>query len=126
MSLLTAYSSDGARILQDGFTQGYNVRVVCSIMTNALGGLLCAAVLKYADNILRCFSTALSIILTCLLSWLVLQEFVPDTQFVLGTSFAISATFMYSLGLPDRVVARFSGTREIQLKQLTLPLSHPK
>lgn len=98
MALFAALWQDGDKILAHGLTQGYSWRVVFVILNNALGGLLCAAVLKYADNILRCFSTALSIILTCMLSALVLQDYEPDTRFVAGTCLAIFATFFYNLG----------------------------
>merc|ERR1712019_333288 len=98
MALAAALWQDGPRILEAGLTQGYSWRVVCVIVNNALGGLLCAAVLKYADNILRCFSTALSIILTCMLSAWGLKEYEPDVLFVVGASFAILATFSYTLG----------------------------
>jgi len=101
MAFVVAFSQDGDKIRAGGFMQGYSFRVLCVILTNALGGLLCAAVLKYADNILRCFSTALSIILTCILSAGVLQEYVPDLRFVVGAFLAISATFLYSLGPPS-------------------------
>jgi UDP-sugar transporter A1/2/3 len=100
-ALLVCLSQDGDRILKGGFLQGYSPRVLCVVVTNALGGLLCAAVLKYADNILRCFSTALSIILTCVLSAAVLHEYTPDLLFVVGASLAISATFLYNLGVPQ-------------------------
>jgi len=101
MATLVALSTDGKRIARDGLTQGFSIRIYCVILNNAFGGLLCAAVLKYADNILRCFSTALSILLTSFLSYAVLQEFVPDEFFATGASLAIFATFLYSLGLPD-------------------------
>lgn len=100
MALVVAAMQDGAKILEGGITQGYSFSVVCVILTNALGGLLCAAVLKFADNILRCFSTALSIVLTCVLSATVLNEYTPDVQFALGACLAIGATFLYSLGAP--------------------------
>merc|ERR1719324_1337702 len=103
MALAVALSTDGVRIAEEGFTTGYSTRVHCVILNNALGGLLCAAVLKYADNVLRCFSTALSIILTCMLSFAVLEEFIPDELFVVGTALAIGATFMYSVGVPEWV-----------------------
>merc|ERR1711971_442426 len=66
----------------------------------ATGGLLVAIVIKHADNLLRQFSTALSIILTSLVSALVLQEFTPDALFALGAFLAIVATFMYNFGIP--------------------------
>jgi len=101
VGLIQALVSDGPAIAEGGLLQGYNFRVVCVIFTTANGGLLCAAVLKYADNISRCFSTALSIILTSLLSWVVLEEFEPSLLFVVGTFLALLATFLYSLGLPN-------------------------
>merc|ERR1712217_250721 len=100
-ALFVTLSQDREAIERAGFLQGYSPRVVCVVLTNALGGLLCAAVLKYADNILRCFSTALSILLTCFLSASVLEEYVPDRQFLAGALLAIFATFLYSVGLPS-------------------------
>jgi len=100
MAMCLAASKDWNQLVECGFTQGYSAKVVCIILTNAVGGLLCAAVLKYADNILRCFSTALSIILTSILSACVLQDSNPDIWFVLGAVFAVGATFLYSLGIP--------------------------
>lgn len=46
---------------------GYNKRVLLVIAMNAFGGLLCAVMLKYAGATHGCFSTALSIILTCIM-----------------------------------------------------------
>jgi len=100
MGLLTALVSDGKAIAEGGFFQGFNERAVCVILTASCGGLLCAAVLKYADNISRCFSTALSIILTSVLSWVVLEEFEPSYLFVLGTIIALLSTFLYTFGMP--------------------------
>jgi len=101
MALVGAFSTDAARIRDGGFTQGYSARVLAVIAMNACGGLLCAAVLKYADNILRCFSVALSIILTSAFSWLVLLEFEPDILFVFGALLAIASTFLYSTSILD-------------------------
>lgn len=43
----------------------------------ALGGLVVAVVIKYADNILKGFATSLSIIISALISYLVLNDFNP-------------------------------------------------
>jgi len=101
VGLIQAFLWDFNAIAEGGLFQGFDRGVVCVIFTTAYGGLLCAAVLKYADNISRCFSTALSIILTSWLSW-VRAEFEPSLLFVLGTVLALIATFLYSLGLPQR------------------------
>ena len=45
--------------------------------SKALGGLVVAAVIKYADNILKGFATAVSIVLSSILSYFLLQDFYP-------------------------------------------------
>lgn len=47
------------------------------VFLQALGGLVIAAVIKYADNILKGFATSLSIILSTLISYFWLQDFDP-------------------------------------------------
>lgn len=80
---------------------GFTFWVWLMACTVASGGLLVAAVLKYADNILRQFSTAISVILTTALSALVLEDITLDLSFGVGTALVLQATFMYS-GLLDR------------------------
>lgn len=96
-----AMVQDGNKIMTDGFLQGYNGLVWTVIMLQAVGGLVVAAVLKYADNILKCFGNALSIIISCLLSGALLHEFEPDMLFALGTMLVLLATSMYSIGVPQ-------------------------
>lgn len=99
--------TDGSKIQQDGFLQGYSSLVWGVIILQAVGGLVVAAVLKYADNILKCFGNAVSIVLSCVLSGVFLQEFTPDLLFVLGTILVLMATSLYSLGLPTEVQRMF-------------------
>merc|ERR1719203_2071877 len=94
------YTTDGDRVREGGLLQGYTWRTCLAVFTLATGGLLVATVIKYADNILRQFSTAMSIMITSACSAFILKEFEPDALFVLGALTAIAATFMYSLGLP--------------------------
>lgn len=49
----------------------------CVLYLQALGGLVVAMVIKYADNILKGFATSLSIIISALISYLVLDDFNP-------------------------------------------------
>merc|ERR1712083_233046 len=102
-ALLGCFVKDGEKIRADGFMQGYNSLVWTVILLQAVGGLVVAAVLKYADNILKCFGNALSIVISCLLSAAFLQEFVPDLLFVIGTLLVMQATAIYSLGVPQGV-----------------------
>lgn len=97
-----------AKIREGGFLQGYNRLVWGVILLQAVGGLVVAAVLKYADNLLKCFGNALSICISCLLSAVLLREFVPDKLFVLGTLLVLMATYVYSIGVPEFVRLRWN------------------
>merc|ERR1712039_746458 len=105
MALCVVMGQDGHQVIDDGFHQGYSIRVFWVILMNAFGGLLCAAMLKYAGATLGCFSTAMSIILTCTLSATVMKDFIPDILFLMGTCLAIGASLVFGLGLPDKVYA---------------------
>ena len=43
----------------------------------ALGGLMIAVVIKYADNIIKGFASSLSIVFSSLFSYFLLKEFTP-------------------------------------------------
>eukprot|EP01068_Selenidium_serpulae_P013286 Selendium_serpulae@DN5948_c0_g2_i1.p1 len=88
---------DGNKIREGGFFQGYSMLVWAVICIQALGGLIVATVLKFADNILKCFGNAVAIVLSCLLSWLVLNDFIPNQFFAVGTCFVIAATYFYTV-----------------------------
>lgn len=103
LAFIGCFASDGDKIRKDGFLQGYTGLVWGVILLQAVGGLVVAAVLKYADNLLKCFGNATSIVISCLMSYVLLQEFVPDLLFVIGTVFVLIATTLYSIGVPDQV-----------------------
>lgn len=72
MSLVTigAYAAlkDMADILQHGLFHNFSLGAVASIFSSAIGGLIVAAVLKYADSVLKGYATAMSVVLTGVLS----------------------------------------------------------
>eukprot|EP01056_Protomagalhaensia_sp_Gyna25_P002200 Protomagalhaensia_sp_Gyna_25__2199@NODE_2198_length_1227_cov_211_161616_g1819_i0_p1_GENE_NODE_2198_length_1227_cov_211_161616_g1819_i0NODE_2198_length_1227_cov_211_161616_g1819_i0_p1_ORF_typecomplete_len382_score49_87Nuc_sug_transp/PF04142_15/8_4e101CRTlike/PF08627_10/7_9e19CRTlike/PF08627_10/11TPT/PF03151_16/1_8e12SLC35F/PF06027_12/6_1e12UAA/PF08449_11/5_3e02UAA/PF08449_11/1_1e09PUNUT/PF16913_5/1_8e07PUNUT/PF16913_5/1_5e02EamA/PF00892_20/1_2e03EamA/PF00892_20/1e05EamA/PF00892_20/4_67TMRDISM_7TM len=103
ISLIGAAFTDGAAILEDGFFQGYNSATWIAIGMQSAGGLIVAAVLKFADNILKCFGNALAIVLSCLISYWYLRDYQPTWFFVAGTILVISATYTYGLNI--RVVS---------------------
>ncbi|PFH36849.1 UDP-galactose transporter subfamily protein [Besnoitia besnoiti] len=96
LAVLGAYWHDGDRIRNGGFFQGYTGFAWGAVLLQALGGLIVAAVLKYADNILKCFGNSLSIVLACLLSWWLIGDFVPSFLFSTGTALVLIATLLYS------------------------------
>eukprot|EP00922_Rhytidocystis_sp_ex-Travisia-forbesii_P017443 GHVS01026008.1.p1 GENE.GHVS01026008.1~~GHVS01026008.1.p1 ORF type:complete len:488 (-),score=80.55 GHVS01026008.1:243-1706(-) len=98
LGIFGAYWNDGEQIRKGGgFLQGYDATVWAVVVLQAVGGLIVAAVLKYADNILKCFGNAISIIMSCLLSYYILNDFQPSWCFVIGTCFVILATYTYSV-----------------------------
>jgi solute carrier family 35 (UDP-sugar transporter), member A1/2/3 len=96
--LAGVYSSDAAKVAEGGFFQGYNTLVWCVILLQALGGIVVAVVIKYADNLLKGFATSISIVLSCLVSYAVFGEVTLSARFVLGTGLVILSTLMYSTG----------------------------
>lgn len=77
------------------FFQGYDGMVASLILIQAAGGLIIAVVVKYADNILKGFATAMSIVLCGVLSS-AFMSFQPSVLFIMGSMLAIVATMLYS------------------------------
>uniref|UniRef100_A0A4W5MA76 Solute carrier family 35 member A3b n=1 Tax=Hucho hucho TaxID=62062 RepID=A0A4W5MA76_9TELE len=93
--LMGVFVYDGERVRESGLFQGYNPLTWSVVALQALGGLVIAAVIKYADNILKGFATSLSIILSTLISYFWLEDFDPTSVFFLGAVLVIAATFLY-------------------------------
>lgn len=86
---------DGEEIAKNGFFDGYNAVVWTAIVFQALGGVLVAMCINYADNIAKNFATSISIILSFLFSvWFF--DFHVTFSFVVGTAVVIFATYLYS------------------------------
>ncbi|XP_054645458.1 solute carrier family 35 member A3a isoform X1 [Dunckerocampus dactyliophorus] len=88
-------SFEGDKVMESGMFQGYSTVTWTVVTLQALGGLIVAAVIKYADNILKGFATSLSIILSTLISYFWLQDFEPTGVFFSGAVLVIVATFLY-------------------------------
>ncbi|KAI9483097.1 MAG: UDP-galactose transporter [Benjaminiella poitrasii] len=87
---------DGTTIVERGFFVNYTPLTWTVILIQALGGLIVALVVKYADNILKGFATSISIILSSIVSvWLF--NFTLSGTFLLGAAFVIYATYLYGL-----------------------------
>ena len=100
-ALAGTYMYDGRAVMETGFFQGYTSIVWTVVILQAFGGLVIAVVIKYADNILKGFATSISIVLSCILSYFILDDFVPTIYFLIGTVLVISAVFLYSLPNPS-------------------------
>merc|ERR1719346_290830 len=99
MGLISSYLADGDKIADNGFFHGYDNFVWFTVSQNALGGLLVAVVVKYADNILKGFACSLAIIITCVAS-IFIFDFSLSLQFTLGAGAVISSIFLYGYQPP--------------------------
>lgn len=95
IALITCYLEDSVEISAKGFFQGYSPMVVITITVQAVGGLIVAVVVKYADNVLKVFATSFSIILSCIISAFAF-DFRPNLLFIVGASLVVGASAMYS------------------------------
>jgi UDP-sugar transporter A1/2/3 len=95
-ALVVSFVCDRSQIAQNGFLQGYTPLTWGVIACQAIGGIIVSMVLVYADNILKCFSTAISIVVTFILSWLLLGEISPDKTTLFGILMVLFATLLYN------------------------------
>jgi len=95
IALTTAFIKDHQAILSDGFFQGYSPLVILVIALEAGGGLVVAAVIKYADNILKSFATAVSIVTSTIVSMWVFG-FIVSKLFIQGSLLVFIAIGLYS------------------------------
>ena len=56
---------DGAEIAEHGFFVGYTPLVWMTILLQAIGGIIVAVCIAYADNVAKNFAASLSIIMSC-------------------------------------------------------------
>uniref|UniRef100_A0A3Q3ET41 Solute carrier family 35 member A3b n=1 Tax=Labrus bergylta TaxID=56723 RepID=A0A3Q3ET41_9LABR len=87
---------DGQRVKQWGMFQGYSVITGTVVVLQMLTlYILFTLVIKYADNILKGFATSLSIIVSAVISYFMLEDFNPTRVFFAGAVLVIAATFLY-------------------------------
>lgn len=98
-ALLTMAVKDGVKISDDGVFYGYSILVWLVISQQALGGLIVALVVRYADNILKGFATSLSIILSCVAS-VFLFNYTITINFSLGAVLVMMAIYLYGQAPP--------------------------
>jgi len=103
LSAVAMLLKDGEQIQSHGLLQGFDNGVVWAVvLLNGCGGLLVAATMKYADNIVKCFATAIAIIAGTLLS-VPIFGFAPSPLFLVGAPFTVAATVLYSAA-PKRLL----------------------
>lgn len=131
IAYLTIFVQDYATVRSKGFFIGYNYLVWMVIIIQAVGGLIVAVVVKYADNVLKGFATSFSIIISVFVSALFFHDdsFHPNFRFFLGTGLVLSSSYMYSYpeGGKKRKMAASSGSSSLRKSTVqhksSLPLS---
>lgn len=108
------YINDGDNIKEKGVLFGYHGLVWAIVAMQAFGGLLVGVVVKYADNILKGFAAAVSIVVSCVAS-VYLFEFKLSVPFVSGAGLVMFATYLYGVGtkfVSNKEAALVNGTKE--------------
>ena len=86
MSLLTiglyACAKDSQAIHEHGLFHNFTTAAFGSVLMSAVGGLIVASVLKYADSILKGYATALSVLLTGMLSQILFGTHLSTVYFM--------------------------------------------
>lgn len=77
---------------------GFTPAVWLVTTLTAGGGLLIAAVVKHADNLLKTYATAVAIVLTCCITSIT-TGVRPTTAFLQGMSLVLSSIFLYNTNL---------------------------
>jgi UDP-sugar transporter A1/2/3 len=105
IAYITIYVKDAPAVQKQGMLGGFSNIVWTVVTVQAVGGLIVATVVKYADNVLKVFATSFSIVISCIISAF-LFDFHPTLSFLFGASLVVTATVMYSS--PERKPRRKS------------------
>lgn len=79
----------------EGMYVGWDSLVWTMTLTNSIGGLLIAIVMKYADNILKAYAQSMAIIGAAVGSAIVF-DFQPNLMFIVGTTLVIVSICLYT------------------------------
>ena len=94
LSIGYALLKDQQAIMSRGMMQGFTWLTWAVVWCQVFGGLIVGMVVKYADNILKNFANAVSVILTVVLS-IPLFGLIPSINFLLGVAVVLLSVFMY-------------------------------
>ena len=95
LAAAAAVVQDGRHIARVGAFTGFDQIVWSVVLINGVGGLLVAATMKYADNIVKCFATALAIIFGTFLS-VPIFGFEFSRAFLVGAGLTVFASTLYA------------------------------
>ncbi|KAL3323667.1 hypothetical protein AABB24_038031 [Solanum stoloniferum] len=88
-------TQDFDAVMNDGFFHGYSLITVLMILNHALSGIAVSMVMKYADNIVKVYSTSVAMLLTAVVS-VFLFGFHLSLAFFLGSIVVSVAIYLHS------------------------------
>ena len=94
-------ANDYDSIQKNGFFAGYDSLVWTVVLLAALGGLVVAVVVKFADNVLKGFAASASIVLSCVISSMVFHDSQMTLSFMIGASIVCGSAYAYSYSPPQ-------------------------
>merc|ERR1712043_50918 len=90
-AFVTFVLKDLEKVHTKGFFGGYTLTVWFVVIIQAGGGLIVATVVKYADSVLKVFASSISIVISCVISFLFL-DFHPNLWFVFGAFLVVASS----------------------------------
>ncbi|KAL0365765.1 UNVERIFIED_CONTAM: CMP-sialic acid transporter 4 [Sesamum angustifolium] len=88
-------------VMNEGFFHGYSLITVLMILNHALSGIAVSMVMKYADNIVKVYSTSVAMLLTAVVS-VFLFGFHLSLAFFLGSTVVSVSVYLHSIGKLQR------------------------
>ncbi|XP_062081510.1 CMP-sialic acid transporter 2-like isoform X1 [Humulus lupulus] len=88
-------------VMNKGFFHGYSFITVLMILNHAMSGIAVSMVMKYADNIVKVYSTSVAMLLTAIVS-VFLFGFHLSLAFFLGSTVVSVSIYLHSIGKLQR------------------------
>ncbi|KAL0037192.1 hypothetical protein WJX79_005016 [Trebouxia sp. C0005] len=121
LSIAYMYAKDHANLRRGGIMQGFNYLAWTVVALQVFGGLIVGMVVKYADNILKNFANALSVIFTVIGAMPLFGQY-PSIFFLFGVVGVLLSVFMYGKSTPSGFGAFDSCYRSMSTANLQLLL----
>ncbi|CAN6337741.1 unnamed protein product [Urochloa humidicola] len=96
-NLVAICVQDYDAVMNKGFFHGYSFITVLMILNHALSGIAVSMVMKYADNIVKVYSTSVAMLLTAVVS-VFLFSFHLSLAFFLGSTVVSISVYLHSVG----------------------------
>lgn len=111
-SVIIASFQGGLEISDKPFLHGFGFWVWVLVALQSGGGLLVAAVIKYADNVLKGLATGVSVVLSSAVSMLIFATPLGP-KFLIGGTLIITAVWFFSNPLPTWLSAKLKTEAEL-------------